>query len=65
MNSERPGQYFERVILITALALLLFATPVIYWWAQDDSPWFLVYLLWLIMILLSAWLYFTQRDDDF
>ena len=65
MNSERPGQYFERVMLITALALLLFATPVIYWWAQDDSPWFLVYLLWLIMILLSAWLYFTQRDDDF
>ena len=65
MNSERPGQYFERVILITALALLLFVTPVIYWWAQDDSPWFLVYLLWLIMIVLSAWLYFTQGDDDF
>lgn len=65
MNHERPGQLLERVILITALALLLFVTPVIYWWAQDDSPWFLVYLLWFIMIALSAWLYFTQRDDDF
>ena len=65
MNHERPGQLLERVILITALALLLFVTPVIYWWAQDDSPWFLVYLLWFIMIVLSAWLYFTQRDDDF
>ena len=65
MNSERPGQLLERVILVTALALLLFVTPVIYWWAQDDSPWFLVYLLWLALIVLSAWLYFTQRDDDF
>ena len=64
MNTEQTGRPLERVILVIALALLLFATPVIYWWAQDDSPWFLVYLLWLIIIGLSAWLHFTQSDDD-
>ena len=65
MNREHTSRPLERVILVIALALLLFATPVIYWWAQDDSPWILVYLLWLIIIGLSAWLNFTQRDDDF
>lgn len=64
MNNEQTNRSLEGVILIVALALLLFATPLIYWWAQDDSPWFLVYLLWLILIGLSAWLYFTRRGDD-
>ena len=65
MNNEQTNRTLERVILVIALALLVFATPVMYWWAQDDSPWFLVYVLWLIIIALSAWHYFTQRDDDF
>lgn len=65
MNNEQSTWFLERIILVIALAILLFATPVVYWWAQDGSPWFLVYLLWLIVIGLSAWLYFTQHDDDF
>ena len=65
MNSKPSNRPLERTLLVVALALLLFATPVIYWWGQDDSPWFLIYVLWLVIIALSAWLYFTQSDDDF
>lgn len=64
MNNNQSGRSVERTILVVALALLLFATPVTYWWAQDDSPWYIVYLLWLIIIALSAWLHFTRSADD-
>ena len=64
MNTDQSNGPIERVILIVALALLLFASPVIYWWAQDDSPWFGIYLLWLLIIGLSAWLHFTQHRND-
>ena len=64
MNSNQPSRPLERTVLVVALALLLFATPVIYGWARDDSPWFLIYFIWLIIIALSAWLYFTRSDDD-
>ena len=65
MNSKQPSRPLERTVLVVALALFIFATPVIYWWAQDDSPWYLIYFLWLIVIALSAWPHFTQSDDDF
>jgi hypothetical protein len=51
-------------LLVTALALLLFATPVIYWWAQDDSPWYLVYVLWLVIIGFTAWLQLRRNRHD-
>jgi len=65
MNDNRTRQPLERIILVFAVALLLFVTPVLYVWAWDDSPWYVVYLLWFFIIGLSAWMYFTRRDDDF
>ena len=64
MNDNRTRQPLERLIVVVAVALLLFVTPVFYIWARDDSSWYSVYVLWLFVIGLSAWLYFTQRDDD-
>ena len=65
MKSKRSRQPFERVVLVVALALLLFATPVLHIWAHHASPWYLIYVIWLVIIGLSAWLYFTPSDDDF
>jgi len=60
-RSRRPG---ESVVLIVALALVLFATPVVFAWAHEGSPWYLVYLLWLFVIGLGAWRTMKHRPDD-
>lgn len=59
-----PIRRIEWTLLVTGLALLLFATPVVYWWAQDDSPWYLVYVLWLVVIGFTAWLQLRRNRHD-
>lgn len=44
----------DRVILLTLFALFLFVSPFQSWWAADDSPWYLPYLIWLLLIVLTA-----------
>jgi hypothetical protein len=41
-------------VLIGLLAVLLFASPLMSWWIRGDGPWYLLYLLWLIVIGLGA-----------
>lgn len=60
-DTDRP---LERVLLVVMLAVVLFATPVTYLWAGDDSPWFMPYLLWLIVIVLIGWSSFRNRPHD-
>ena len=42
------------MLLLAALALLLFASPLTAWWSALGAPWYLPYLLWLLLILLAA-----------
>ncbi|MES9956185.1 MAG: UTP--glucose-1-phosphate uridylyltransferase [Sedimenticola sp.] len=59
-----PEQQRESTLLLTLLALFLFASPFNVLWAADDSPWFLPYLLWLLVILIGAWLSHRYRRHD-
>ncbi len=43
------------------LFLLLFLSPLAYWWMGHATIWYLPYLLWLGVILAGAWLH---RHDD-
>ena len=54
----------DKVILLFAFALFLLVSPLLVWWASDDSPWYLPYLLWLVIIVLAAWLQRGKRADD-
>lgn len=55
---------FDRVILLLLFALFLLLSPLIEWWAADDSPWYLPYLLWLVLIALGfAVQRHLQRND--
>jgi fatty acid desaturase len=54
----------DKVILLFAFALFLLVSPLLVWWASDDSPWYLPYLLWLVIIVLAAWLQRGKRTDD-
>lgn len=50
-HRDRP---LDNALLLGLFILLLFATPVMVWWAAPDSPWYLIYLIWLGIILLIA-----------
>lgn len=43
----------DRVILTFVLALFLLASPLLDWWARDTAPWYLPYLIWLLLIALT------------
>ncbi|MES9905405.1 MAG: hypothetical protein ABW168_22355 [Sedimenticola sp.] len=51
-----PSHQREGSLLLTLLALFIFASPLTLWWANDNSPWLLPYLLWLLVIGIAAWL---------
>ncbi len=56
-TSQRP----DRVILLFLFALFLLISPMLGWWASDESPWYLPYLMWLFLIALCAWLHVRVR----
>ena len=63
-RSSLPGKQNESTLLLILLALFLFASPFTNWWASDDNPWFLPYLLWLLVVLIGAWLHSHYRHHD-
>lgn len=59
-----PEQQRESTLLLLLFTLFLFASPFTVWWASDYAPWFLPYLLWLLIILIGAWLNARYRHHD-
>lgn len=51
--NDRDPRY-DRVLLLFLLGLFLLISPLMNWWAADDSPWYAPYLLWLGLIGLAA-----------
>lgn len=61
---QEPEQQRESTLLLALFALFLFASPFTIWWASDYNPWFLPYLLWLLIILIGAWLSARHSRHD-
>jgi hypothetical protein len=51
-------------VLIGLLAILLFASPLMSWLTRGDHPWYLLYLLWLIVIGLGALIHSRSGGYD-
>ena len=47
-------QLIEHSLLLALLILLLFSSPILAWWSEPDSPWYVPYLIWLFIIFLIA-----------
>ena len=47
-------RYLDAVMIVFLLAALLFVSPVIYLWTSRLSPWYMPYLLWLVVIIAAA-----------
>jgi hypothetical protein len=51
-GEQRTEPGHDRVILLLLFALFLLLSPLVEWWAADDSPWFAPYLIWALLIAL-------------
>lgn len=58
------GRPVDSAILLFLVALFLFVSPFTDWWARDDSPWYLPYLLWLGLIALIAAVALRRDSHD-
>ncbi|MDP7568874.1 MAG: hypothetical protein QF677_03120 [Arenicellales bacterium] len=52
----------ERTFLLFGLSLLVLAFPVTGWWLRATLPWYLPFLIWLVIILLIPWAH--RRIDN-
>lgn len=49
------GRHLDSTVLLFLFALFLLVSPLVQWWASDDNPWYLPYLIWFGIITLVAW----------
>ena len=60
-NIER---FLDRVILLFLFALFLLLSPLVNWWAADNSPWYAPYLIWGLIIFLAFRLQKRMQRHD-
>lgn len=58
------GRSVDSAILLFLAALVLFVSPFTDWWARDDGPWYLPYVLWLGLIVLIAVVVLRRDSHD-
>lgn len=70
MPNRQPKNAPDSVVLLFLIVvLLLAATPVTTWWATGTNPWYVPYLIWLLIIALTVWMqrwrmHGSDKDDD-
>jgi hypothetical protein len=57
-----PEGQFDRTLALGLLILLLLSAPIMVWWTSTDSPWYIPYLLWLVIILFTAWAHLSKHE---
>jgi len=55
-------RYSGHAILLVLGAIFIFHSPFTRWWASLDLPWYTVFVLWLVLIVLVALDSFTGGD---
>ena len=60
MRNRANNDHKDSSVLIALLALLFFVSPLLVWWAGDQSPWFIPYLLWALIIVLAGLIHSRQ-----
>ena len=63
-NPTSTERQLDRVIILFLFALFLLISPLVDWWAADDSTWVAPYLLWFILIAATFWLQRRRRREN-
>ena len=65
MPGRKPRiRYLDAVLAVFLLAALIFASPVLYLWSGAGAPWYAPYVLWLLVIGLTAWAWRQRAQRD-
>ena len=48
------GRFLDLVLVVFAIAVFAFVSPFQMLWNSAGTPWYLVYLLWFFVIVLTA-----------
>lgn len=59
--SNRPWQ--DAVVALLLMALLLFASPLVNWWADTGKSWYFPFLLWGLIIAAAFLIQRLHRHD--
>ncbi|GAB4361558.1 MAG: hypothetical protein Kow006_32420 [Gammaproteobacteria bacterium] len=59
-----PGSPLTSLVLVFLFGLMMYATPFLTWWAVDDHPWYLPYLIWAFIIGLVAFAQLRRGHHD-
>ncbi len=51
-----PERQLDRTLALGLFIILILSTPVMIWWTAEDSPWYVPYLLWFLIIACIAWI---------
>jgi hypothetical protein len=54
----------DLAIILAGLMLVLFASPLILWWSNPQMPWYMPYILWLLVILLAGFLQWWRLKHE-
>jgi len=57
-----PERQLDRTLALGLLIILLMSAPLVVWWTTPGSPWYLPYLMWFGIIVLTAWIQGRHRD---
>ncbi len=52
----------DLTLLLLILAAFLFHSPFTRWWSDLNPPWYAVYVLWLVIIVLIALKHLRSED---
>ena len=61
---REPGRPLTSLVLVFLFGLMMYATPFLTWWAVEDRPWYLPYLIWAIIIALVAFAQMRRGHHD-
>lgn len=57
-----PERQLDYTLALGLLVLLLLSPPIVIWWTTPASPWYLPYLLWLMIIVVTAWVHLRRHE---
>ncbi len=62
--APEPGRHLTSLVIVFLFGLMMFATPFLTWWAIDNRPWYLPYVIWGLIIALVAFAQWRRGHRD-